>query len=245
MTQSLEILTALEYPGRLILLGTNAAATCSILVYGITGRSASSQARKLVLAEDGIWVRPTDEKTLKEGNVDLLVYPAVLFDRAGLAVSNGKQTESIRRELGAQGLPVSTLSSALERWDYEPDAPIYTPRICGCVLAKKSALSVIRRGDAGESLKSYFEIPPTPGLIRMISTYAGPNRDPLPSFTGEPRSSMSIEDSATETAEAVYESLCSAGPERDFRVAVVCVFASFDNPTDREVHIINRHERTG
>ena len=236
-------LPALEYPGRLIILGT-ALNGRAVIAYAITGRSPSSQARKLVLRDGGVWVQPTDEETLKKGNVDLLVYPALLFDERGVVVSNGKQTGDILNGLAAAEGPVSVLAGALARWDYEPDSPIFTPRISGCVAGGRAALSLVRRGPEGTTLRSYFEVPLRAGTGRLISTYQGPNRDPLPSFEGEPHEVILEGMTPRGTGESIYEALGPRTPEKDFRVSVACVFADPAQPQDLDLHIINRHERT-
>jgi IMP cyclohydrolase len=236
--------TSLEYPGRLIALGISAAGDRAVIVYAITGRSPSSQARRLVARDGGVWVEPTDEDVLKKGNVDLLVYPAVLFDAAGVAVSNGKQTGDIRAKLAGGRTPVSVLAEALKRWDYEPDSPIFTPRISGCVAGREAALSLVRRAPSGAALRSYFEVPLEPGKARLISTYMGPNLDPLPCFEGEPREIILEGASPRETAGLIYEALKPERPERDFRVATACIYSALDGPGGLDLHIINRHERT-
>jgi len=237
-------LASLEYPGRLIALGTSAAGDKAVIIYAITGRSPSSQARELVARDSGIWVQPTDEDVLKKGNVDLLVYPAVLFEDGGVAVSNGKQTGDIRAGLAGGGTPVSVLAAALKRWDYEPDSPIFTPRISGCVARREAALSLVRRGPSGGTLRSYFEVPVEPGKARLISTYMGPNLDPLPCFEGEPREIVLEGASPRETAGRVYDALKPALHGKDFRVAAACIYATLDGPGAIDLHIINRHERT-
>jgi len=244
MEPSTTDLATLEYPGRLIAVGRAARGEKIAIVYAITGRSPSSQARKLVFREAGIWVQPTDEEVLKKGNVDLLVYAAVLFGKRGVAVSNGKQTGDILERLSAGGSPVAVLASALERWDFEPDAPIFTPRISGCLCAGKAGLSLVRRGPDGVTLRSYFEAPLLPGRGRLVATYLGPNRDPLPCFEGEPREIAFAGASARETAGTVYEALAPRAEGKDFRVAVACVHVSPEDPGNPEFHIINRHERT-
>jgi len=237
-------LGSLEYPGRLIAVGT-AAGGPNVIIYAITGRSPSSQARKLVHRDGGIWVQPTDEATLKQGNVDLLVYPAVLVGKAGIAVSNGKQTADIRDRLKPGVDPVAVLSEALAGWDFEPDAPIFTPRISGCLTEAAAALSVLRRGPSGETLRNYYETGlKVAGEGRLVSTYEGPNADPLPVFCGEPRFLDIPGATAAEAAEAVYAGLGPVAQARDFRVAVACLFVPRGDTGRAEVHIINRHERT-
>jgi IMP cyclohydrolase len=237
-------LAALEYPGRLIVIGAPAGDGKAAVLYAITGRSPSSQARKLVFRDGGVWVQPTDEATLKQGNVELLVYPAVLFGRAGLAVSNGRQTGDVRDRLAPGIPPVAALSAALAAWDFEPDAPIFTPRISGCLAGGAAGLSVVRRGPSGETLRNYFEVGLRPGQGRLVSTYEGPNAEPLSVFGGEPRFLALPGATAAETAEAAYRSLAPAPAGRDFRVAVACVTVPLADPGRAEVHIINRHERT-
>jgi IMP cyclohydrolase len=233
-------LAALEYPGRLIVVGAAPAGRAAV-VYAITGRSPSSQARRLVHRDGGVWVEPTNEAALKTGNVDLLVYPALLFSPGGIAVSNGKQTADVRDRLRPGLGPVSVLSAALAAWDYEPDAPIFTPRISGCLTASGAALSIVRRGPSGEPLRSFFEVRLRAGEGRLVSTYEGPNTEPLPAFRGEPRFVGLAGSTAAETAAAFYGALGPAAGAKDFRVAVACVFVETDKA---EVHIINRDERT-
>ena len=237
-------LESLEYPGRLIIVGAAPGGGQAVILYAITGRSPSSQARRLVHRDEGIWVEPSDEATLRQGNVDLLVYPAVLFGRAGIAVSNGRQTAAVRDRLAPGAEPVAALAAALASWDFEPDAPIFTPRISGCLAGGAAGLSVVRRGPSGEALRNYFEAGLRPGEGRLVSTYEGPNADPLPVFRGEPRFVDLPGATAAETAEAAYRSLAPVPPGRDFRVAVACVYAPPGEPEKADVRIINRHERT-
>ena len=86
------LLTKLEYPGRLIVIGAPREGMRLGVIYAITGRSPSSQARKLVRRDNGIWVQPTDEATLRTGNQGCgrMWHPAILllstlsFPRLGL-----------------------------------------------------------------------------------------------------------------------------------------------------------------
>jgi IMP cyclohydrolase len=244
MTQGLESLSSREYPGRIVVIGQDSSGVNTVIIYAITGRSPSSQARKLVVEDNAIWVKPIDEKTLKKGNIELLVYPAIQFAPQGIAVSNGKQTSDIGTALTQYQNPVEVLSSSLSTWDYEPDSPIFTPRISGCVLAgRKAALGIIRRGPDGTSQRKFYEIQLTAGRGKMIATYSGKNVDPLPPFTEEPVEVGIQVKRADEMAEVVYDAL---GPEAgmdDFRVSVACVFTSDFASRQEEIYIINRHER--
>ncbi len=250
MIMGLEALTAMEYPGRFIILGADRDALHTIVVYGITGRSPSSKARKMVHDKMGrkVSVVPTDEEILKTGNLDLLVYDAILYEK-GIAVSNGKQTNDAAL-FGAKSQPgknapelLGSLAIGLNRWDYEPDAPTHTPRITGVVNEIRynfAFFNIIRRSVGREATNSrhYFQFPLIPGQGKLITTYTGENRDPLPSFTGEPLDVVLPQMNAYQLANDVYNALTPRNPTKDYRVAVAVVYSRFECPPD--VHIINR-----
>jgi len=241
MRHPLASLERLAYPGRLIVIGRDVSGAFHVVIYAVTGRSPSSQARKLVAEGNAVWTKPTDPDVLKKGNPDLLVYPALILGE-GIAVSNGRQTADI--DPRGEGSPIAVLERGLKSWSFEPDAPIFTPRINGCVLlSNRTALGYIRRGAQGEAVPSFFELSLAPGEGKMISTYRGENCDPLPAFEGGPLDLGLAEASAAETAAAVYESLGPRAGGPDFRVAVACVFARVSDLRDYRLHIINREER--
>ncbi|MEE9389775.1 MAG: IMP cyclohydrolase, partial [Candidatus Aminicenantaceae bacterium] len=162
----------------------------------------------------------------------------------GIAVSNGKQTVDIKACFEQSQDPKEVLNSSLCHWDYEPDAPTFTPRISGCILpGKKAALSLIKRAPDGSSIKSYYDIPLIPGKGKMIATYEGANIDPLPSFSGEPIDVEIQEKSPEETAKAIYNALEPFERKKDFRVAVACVFSKNPGSDQYDISIINRHEK--
>jgi len=237
-------LKSMVYPGRLILLGRDPSGNSTVVLYAITGRSPSSQARKLEVDEDGIWVKPTDKSVLKTGNVDLLIYPSVFILDQGIAVSNGKQTVDVMACLGHSQNAAETLSFALQKWDYEPDEPTFTPRISGCILSGGgAALNIIKRELDGSSLRNTYEFNLQAGKGKMIGTYMGENKDPLPSFSGDPLDLDLPETSAETMAEAVYSALAPKGNDPDFRVALACIYAEYLNPINFDVAVINRIER--
>jgi IMP cyclohydrolase len=233
-----------DYPGRIIIIGQEKKGEKILAVYGITGRSVSSQARKMEQEEDTIWVKPTDKELLKRGKIDLLIYPSVFCLSQGIAVSNGKQTVDVMACLGQGESAAEVLAFALKNWDYEPDEPTFTPRISGCILSNESAaLSVIRRAADGSTLRNIYEFSVVPGKGRMIMTYQGENKDPLPSFSEEPQEVEIMGASPQEVAESVYMSLAPKEGGKDLRVAVTCVFG-IDMPSHKyDIHIINRAER--
>ena len=242
MSKELKVLASMRYPGRLIMIGMDPDAH-ELVVYAVTGRSPSSQARKIAHENSGLWIKPTDEEVLRQGQVDLLIYPAVIFHN-GIIVSNGKQTiavkEGFSNAYGAAGL----LAHTLREWEYEPDQPTYTPRVSGCVLSGgRAALSIIKRGSRGLAERSFYEVPLEAGRGKMVATYQGENRNPLPAFSGEPRDVVIEGKSTEEVVEAVYEALKPPAGEADFRVAVAAVKAVNLDANQYEIAVINRWER--
>ncbi len=238
MESEFENLAKMEYPGRVIVIGTSPKGD-GIVMYAITGRSPSSQARMLEIdtGKNQILVKPTDEETLKSGDPDLLIYPAIIIGE-GIAVSNGKQTADINPLFREKKNPTELLASALSSWAYEPDEPNYTPRISGC-LFNGATLSIIKRADDGSSMRNYFEIPLIPGRGKMIATYTGINENPLPSFTGEPVDVGLPYANADAAVVAFYEAL---GPDdgKDFRVAAAAVYRNTEGRIS--IALKNRHE---
>ncbi len=244
-TAGLSGLSEMAYPGRVIIIGKDPTGESIVVVYSITGRSPSSQARMIVFESNRALVKPTDAALLAAGDADLLIYPAVFVARR-ISVSNGRQTPAIHAIWDPELGPAELLCRALGRWTYEPDFPHFTPRISGCVLSPGSAgLSIIKRGAGGGSLKNTFEFPLVPGRGKMIATYTGENTDPLPSFRGEPRDVDLTGVTARKTAETVHAALGPEPSDRDFRVATVCVFIRDLEHEVFEKAVINRHERTG
>lgn len=239
MKSLFDTLQAMPYPGRIVIVGAGPAGRTCVL-YAITGRSPSSQARRLEIdaMEQKIFVRPTDEQTLRTGNPDLLVYDAILCGKTGLAVSNGKQTTDVFAALHAGAHAGSVLHKGLADWEYEPDEPNWTPRISGCI-ADGAALSVLKRAGNGGVLRNTFEFPLIAGQGRMVATYSGQNATPLPSFAGEPRVLALPFGSAQEAAEALYDALAPADGQPDFRVASAAAMHAHGGAVS--LYVQNRH----
>jgi IMP cyclohydrolase len=240
----LEALSVLKYPGRGIILGSSPSGTSLAAAYFITGRSASSQARKMEREGRTIWTRPLDRQAFKAGQAELLIYPAAIAE-AGLAVSNGRQTSDIAGRMASARSPWAALSLALKDWDFEPDSPIFTPRISGCLFPDgRAALSIIRRAADGTSHRDFFEVPDLPGQGQFIATYRGGDKDPILAWEGNPREVSLEQSSAVELAAAVYDRLAPQAAGPDYRVACAAIFIRRNAPQDVSFHIINRRERT-
>jgi IMP cyclohydrolase len=217
----------MEYPGRVIIIGQGSNGN-TMALYAITGRSPSSQARRLTVDPKKcvIDVIPTDEETLKTGQVDLLVYSAFMYSK-GLIVGNGKQTSGISAAMNTGVPAVEVLAQGQREWEYEPDQPNCTPRISGCITTN-AAFSIIKCGADGKSIRQYFEIPMMTGVGHLISTYTGENAKPLPTFKGEPIQVGLPFTSAQECVDALYAALAPAAGKPDYRVTAAAAVIAKD-----------------
>ena len=102
MGDGLAALRAMEYPGRVIVIGRSLGGEW-LVGYAVTGRSPSSRARRLVVRSDSnLYTEPIDPKLLASGNPALLVYPAIVRCKCGVVVSNGAQTTPVHERLCAE-----------------------------------------------------------------------------------------------------------------------------------------------
>ncbi len=171
MTDFLAYLRNNPYPGRGIVVGQNR------VYYFLMGRSENSRNRIFEKTTDGVRTRAYDESKVTDPG--LIIYQPVRKTSRGLIVSNGDQTDTIRKLGGFR--------RALMTRSYEPDAPHYTPRISAMLYHDGSFdLSILKRGTDGRCIREFFAYEGCGrGEGYFLSTYAG-DGDPLPSFAGEP-----------------------------------------------------------
>lgn len=260
MVEGLENLAKMDYPGRFIIMGQDVSGEQGMVVYGVTGRSTSSQARKFVYDEkhDVLRTDVTDREQLEKGSPALLIYPAIARKGSFVVVSNGAQTSLLYESVPA-GIPgfdpkvsmmdafrnqAYTYDSKLGWIDltaYEPDSPNFTPRINGIIHdnGKRASFGICKYDEEANTKKAFhpFELWFEPGQAKLLATYTGINENPLPSFEGEPLEVALAGETQKEIAEEVYVALAPKEKEKDFRVAVACWFANEEKP-----YIINRHE---
>jgi len=177
------------YPGRGLVLGTDALAENLIEAYWIMGRSPNSRNR-IFVSEDGMELKTMAADQQKVEDPSLIIYTAMNDDSANFVVSNGHQTNQILNYPGI-GLGMGYfIENQNCEYKYEPDAPNYTPRISGLIvmgeqpfaeilILKKSPFSL----SCDKQLYRYDNF--LPGYGYCVTTYNG-DGDPLPSFTGEP-----------------------------------------------------------
>ncbi len=231
-----ELLKSERYPGRFLVVGKDGDAY--VLLYGATGRSPSSLARRFVREGNGIYMGGIDDTVAREGNPELLEYPALVFFDNGIAVANGRQIEKIssldNRDARQQ------LSYMLSDEAYEPDEN-KTPRITGCLVKTSrgmdAAIHIARYASDGIDLSSW-SVPLTDGEGMFISTYTGDDARPAPSFKGEPIPVSLHFGSAKKAAQTMRDALKPKWKEPDYRVAFFAVYVREDKPAD--VAILNQ-----
>lgn len=141
------------------------------LAYFLTGRSAPSRARALELGSNGD-VRVVD--TRSDGEHDALRhYVAAAHRGEWTVIGNGEQVLPLAQTLAAT-------SDAVAAWaahSYEPDAPIFTPRIWICVDTHERVLvGSARHSDRPDaSCDRILWMPERlePGTAVLMTTYAG------------------------------------------------------------------------
>ncbi|EKX61102.1 hypothetical protein Sipo8835_27110 [Streptomyces ipomoeae] len=168
MPSILEALRDNPYPGRLILLARtlNGELTAG---YALTGRSEASRARRMELTASGeLTVVPVGAT----GHDNLRHYVAATADERWTVYGNGEQVTEVAARL-AKGLAPG---SALEDLSYEPDPPIWTPRITAVVdrVGHRSWFGAARRPEderesADTTVVAVGDL--APGQAVMLSTY--------------------------------------------------------------------------
>ena len=201
-----EDLRANAYPGRGIILGRSADGGRAAIAYFIMGRSANSRNR--IFVEDGAGIRTQAFDPSKVVDPSLIIYAPVRGLGDQTIVTNGDQTDTIYDFLAKGG----SFSAALETRTFEPDAPNYTPRISGIVRRAAAGmsyeLSILKSADGDpQSCRRYTftYLEPVAGQGHMIHTYSG-DGDPLPSFTGEPKT-VAIPDDIDAFTDLLWSSL--------------------------------------
>lgn len=125
MSDIARIMRINPYPGRLLLLARTADGQLAA-GYALTGRSTESRARRLeLITEDELAVLPVEESA----DDALRHYSAACLGEAWTVYGNGRQVSEVAARLRDGQHP----DQALHGLEYEPDPPIYTPRITAVV----------------------------------------------------------------------------------------------------------------
>lgn len=210
-------LSGIDYPGRIILLGYDRAGQ-PVALYAITGRSENSRNRVLRSRDGMICTEPFDES--KVSDPSLIIYSAVRRIGESIIVTNGDHTDTIYDEIISGG----DVEGALMKRTYEPDGPIYTPRIAGIIDDAGYCLGIIRK-DGENAERLLYRYGKEPGIAHVIHTYEGDSERVEPFLSMPSRVEL-----AGDALEDVWSSL-----SKGYRVASCCIAGNY-------VRIINALE---
>lgn len=231
-------LNQFEYPGRFIILGRNE--TSYYAIYGVTARSSASRAKKYVFNRQlhTIHVAPTDAETMAEGNLDLLDYTAVRLHNNAIIIGNGKQVDIVKLQ---QSSAAHSLASSLHEITYEPDNH-HTPRITGIIANINGiithALHIVTADEHQTPKHAIYDLALQNAQGYFISTYAGPNIKPTPSFTSQPILLEVQFENAQDAVQQVYNYFAPSENNPDLRVSV-CAIQTDLQLQEKEIAIIN------
>ena len=219
------------YPGRSIVLGKHKDGKHMVIAYFIMGRSVNSRNRIFVADGDGLRTQAHDPAKLSDPS--LVIYAPVRVLNGVQIVTNGDQTDTIY-DFMSQG---KTFEEALRTRTFEPDPPIYTPRVSGIVEKGNYKLSILKSADGDpSSVRRYFfeYTSPIAGQGHFIHTYRC-DGNPVPSFEGEPEQ-VEIDGTLDEFNNAIWESL-----NMDNKVSLFTRFIDLETGKF-ETRIVNKNQ---
>ena len=198
------VLGANSYPGRGIVIGKTADGRHAAFAYFIMGRSENSRNRVFVEKENELVIYPFDESKVEDPS--LIIYSPVKRVENKWIVTNGDQTDTVEAAL----LAGDSFESALEKREFEPDAPNFTPRISGLIDLEgrfRYKLSILKSADEkGSACNRFsFSYEPVDGLGHFIHTYEH-DGNPIPTFTGEPER-VAVGSDLAAFADGIWDSL--------------------------------------
>jgi IMP cyclohydrolase len=162
-----EVLAGNRYPGRGVVWARLADGT-SCGAYFLTGRSDASRARELRPGPGEIVVAATDA----DGAHDALRHYVAARETGGrLVFGNGEQVAQVAYRLDQGDAPADALGGLA----YEPDPPIFTPRVTAVVDARGRAwFGGARRSPAGREEADLVTVALgelRPGDVVLMTTY--------------------------------------------------------------------------
>jgi len=143
------------YPGRGLLIGQHCDGQNAVIAYFIMGRSENSRNRVFVKDGSGLRTHPFDASRMADPT--LVIYSPVRVLGNQVIVSNGDQTDTIHEHL-REG---KSFEQALRTRTFEPDPPIFTPRISGLLTKKPRStfsyqLSILKASESAQKVCQRF-----------------------------------------------------------------------------------------
>ena len=225
-----------SYPGRGIVIGKSADGKYAVTAYFIMGRSVNSRNR--IFVEDGTGIRTQAFDPSKLEDPSLIIYAPVRVLGNKTIVTNGDQTDTLRDFIAAGKSP----EEALRTRTFEPDPPLFTPRISGVASFAEGGfsyqLSILKsdNGNGDAPLRFFFDYPvPLDGQGHFIHTYQSDGNPPL-SFAGEPKT-VEISGDLDTFTQTIWEAL-----NPDNKISLFTRFVDLASG-DTETRILNKYTR--
>ncbi len=228
-----------SYPGRGIVIGKSADGKNAVTAYFIMGRSVNSRNRVFVEEGQDMRTQAFDPALLSDPSL-VIYFPVRMFD-GGMIVTNGDQTDTIHEMIARHPGCVAPgyFVRALLTRTFEPDPPLYTPRVSGIIDLKDGGnywLSILKStdGDPDHAQRQFFAYEAKPGLGHFIHTYKC-DGDPVPSFEGEP-AAVEIPNDIDGFTQGLWESL-----NQDNKVSLFVRFIDLESGR-AETRIVNKNQ---
>ena len=228
-----ENLKSNSYPGRGVMIGKSACGRYAVTAYFIMGRSVNSRNRVFVEDGEGLRTEAYDPALLYDPS--LVIYSPVRVLGGYTIVTNGDQTDTVYDYL-RDG---KSFEDALRTRTFEPDPPIYTPRVSGLIAISDGdltyKLSILKStdGDPASAQRFFFDYESKAGLGHFIHTYKC-NGDPIPSFEGEP-TPVKLSGDIDELTKKLWESL-----DEDNKVSLFVRYIDLESGKT-ETRIVNKN----
>jgi len=175
-----DVMAGNRYPGRGVMWARTLSGTmCG--AYFLTGRSPASRSRVLLRGDNELIVSPAGERTH-----DPLRHYVAARERGGwLVFGNGEQVAVVSDRLRESGRPAEAMGGL----EYEPDPPIFTPRITVAAdlrSGREAWFGAARRSRGGRTSADGLTLVVrdlAPGDAVLVTTYRSDGRQVA---TGEP-----------------------------------------------------------
>ncbi|WP_034583645.1 IMP cyclohydrolase [Helicobacter pametensis] len=198
-----------RYLGRGIIIGLNPQRDQMFLAYFLMGRSPNSQNRVFYSQGNDVKIDFFDPSKVEDAS--LIFYPPLVHFGHQVIITNGDQTQSILQALEDN----QSFEEALRGREFEPDAPHFTPRISAILTLSPHPtykLSLLKSLH-GSCARFFYEYESLAGIGHLIHTYID-DKDPLPSFEGEPKV-LDLPSDFDEFSSSIWDSL-----DAEYKVAL-------------------------
>ena len=139
-----------------------------LLMYAVTGRSQNSRRRLFSL--EGSLLRIIPAEGVSADNPELLVYTAKKKVDDTIIIANGRHTDLIADCLACG----KSFEDAVASMTYEPDAPIFTPRISLAMRSDSYSMAVVSKAeDSDQAVRKVFSYEKEMGICHICHTYQG------------------------------------------------------------------------